>query len=250
VTLDDAKKRIAASHHVLGFTGAGISTESSIPDFRSPGGVWSKYRTVQFQEFVENREDRIEYWRQKVEGWPAIRDAQPNRGHRAFVELDRRGQLLAVVTQNIDGLHQKAGLPREKVVELHGNTTESACLDCGGRIPTDEAVARVKQGDLCPECARCGGLLKPATVSFGQSMPETDMLRAERLCHECDVFLAVGSSLVVQPAATFPVVAKRNGSVLIVVNRTETPLDPIADLVIRDEIGEVLPDLVGVSGSL
>lgn len=249
MTLSEVQERIANTDKVLGFTGAGISTESDIPDFRSPGGVWSKYRTVYFQEFVANRDDRIEYWRQKVEGWPPMRDAKPNNGHKAFVDLHEQGKLLGVITQNIDGLHQKAGLPDDKLIELHGTTTMASCLTCGDRITMDEAVERVEAGDPCPECDACGGLLKPATVSFGQSMPEDAMERAGALCLECDVFITVGSSLVVQPAATFPVVAKQSGGVLVIINRTETPLDALADLVIHDEIGRSLPQLAG-SGSV
>ena len=245
MTFDDVKQKISESNKVLGFTGAGISTESEIPDFRSPGGVWSKYRTVFFQEFVANHEDRVEYWRQKVEGWPPIRDAVPNKGHKAFVDLHNKNKLLAVITQNIDGLHQKAGLPGDKVIELHGTTTEVTCLSCGDRIPMDEAVERVSNGEIAPECKECGGFLKPATVSFGQSLPENAMDLASRLCMECEVFIAVGSSLVVQPAASFPVLAKQSGSILVIINRTETPIDSIADLIINNEIGKVLPELVG-----
>ena len=248
MTFEEAKERIALSRKIVGFTGAGISTESKIPDFRGPGGVWSKYRTVYFQDFVRSRDERVEYWRQKAEGWPAIRDAQPNEGHRAFAGLDKQGRLLAVITQNIDGLHQKAGLPWEKLIELHGNTTVAACLACGARIPMDEAIGRVEHGDFSPECRQCGGLLKPATVSFGQPMPEAEMAHAGHVCRECEVFVAVGSSLVVQPAATFPVLAKREGGLLVIVNRTDTPLDSEADLVVRGEIGEVLPELLGSNG--
>src|SRR5260221_563967 len=165
MTLDEVRKKIAASRRITGFTGAGISTESGIPDFRSPNGVWAKYRTVYFDEFMASREGRVEYWRQKVENWPYIRDAQPNAGHRAFVDLDRAGKLRALVTQNIDGLHQKAGLSHDLVIELHGTTTEAACLSCGDRISSEEAVARIAAGDSAPEC-RCGGYFKPATISF------------------------------------------------------------------------------------
>ncbi len=244
MTLEEVRAKIAASRRVVGFTGAGISTESGIPDFRSPSGVWARYRTVYFDEFVSRREARVEYWRQKVENWPHIRDAQPNAGHAAFVTLHRAGKLRALITQNIDGLHQRAGLPRESVIELHGTTTEAVCLDCGDRITSDEAVARVLAGDLAPECRSCGGYLKPATISFGQAMPYEEMQRASSATLDCDVFLAVGSSLVVHPAAGFPALAKQHGATLVIVNRDPTPLDSIADLVIHGEIGTLLPALV------
>lgn len=235
---------IAENRSVAGFTGAGISTESGIPDFRSPNGVWARNRTVYFQEFLDNEADRIEYWRQKVESWPAMRDAAPNPGHLAFAELARQGKLLAMITQNIDGLHQRSGLDSELILELHGTTTEAACLGCGGRISMDEAVDRVVNGEPAPSCTHCGGLLKPATVSFGQSLPLEVLDRSRQAALSCDVFLAVGSSLVVEPAASLPLLAKQSGARLIILNRTETPLDGIADLVIRDEIGHALPRLV------
>ncbi len=232
---------------MVGFTGAGISTESGIPDFRSPNGVWANNRTVYFQEFVSNHDDRVEYWRQKAEMWPAMRDAAPNAGHRAFVHLARERKLRCLITQNIDGLHQRAGLDPELVVELHGTSVEASCLQCGHRIPMDEAVARVQAGELAPECAQCHGYLKPATISFGQAMPQEAMIRAAAAASDCDVFLSVGSSLVVHPAAGFPALAKQRGARLIIINRTPTPLDSVADLVLNQEIGEVLPELAGMS---
>lgn len=244
MTHSAVRARIAASNRVVGFTGAGISTESGIPDFRSPNGVWAKYRTVYFDEFVSSREARVEYWRQKVENWPHVRDAQPNAGHGFFVTLQQANKLRALITQNIDGLHQRAGLPRESVIELHGTTTEAACLSCGDRISSEEAVARVHAGELAPECRLCGGYLKPATVSFGQVMPETEMRRATAAALDCDVFIAVGSSLVVYPAAGFPSLAKEHGATLVIINRDPTPLDAVADLVIHGEIGSVLPSLL------
>ncbi|HKQ80496.1 MAG TPA: Sir2 family NAD-dependent protein deacetylase [Blastocatellia bacterium] len=245
MTFEEAAKLITASRRVVGFTGAGISTESGIPDFRSPNGVWATNRIIEYQEFVSSRPGRVEYWRQKVAMWPEMRDAQPNAGHLAFAELERRGQLRAMITQNIDGLHQRAGV--KDVIELHGTTVDAVCLTCGDRISMDEAVRRVEEGDSAPECDHCGGLLKPATVSFGQSMPEREMGLAVRACHDCDVFLAVGSSLVVYPAAALPELAKQNGATLVIVNRTPTPMDGIADLVINDEIGKTLPQLIGMT---
>jgi NAD-dependent deacetylase len=236
---------IAKSKRIVGFTGAGISTESGIPDFRSPNGVWANNRMIEYGEFINSRAGRIEYWRQKVSMWPEMRDAQPNAGHRAFLELERQGRLRAMITQNIDGLHQRAGNSPRLVIELHGTTAEAVCLTCGDRISMDEAVGRVAAGDLAPECDRCGGLLKPATISFGQAMPAREMQLASEAAKDCDLFLAVGSSLVVYPAASLPELAKRYGAALIIINRTPTPMDAIADLVINDEIGKTLQKLIG-----
>ncbi len=240
----DAIELIAKAKKIVGFTGAGISTESGIPDFRSPNGIWARNRMIEYSEFVSSREARIEYWRQKLESWPEMRNAQPNAGHQAFAELERQGRLRALITQNIDGLHQRAG--SRNVIELHGTTVEAACLNCQHRISMDEAVRRVLAGDPAPECELCGGLLKPATISFGQTMPAREMQLASEAAGDCDLFLAVGSSLVVYPAASLPETAKYQGSKLIIINRTATPLDGMADLVLRDEIGTILPRLVGL----
>ena len=249
MSVQAARQWITDAQHVVGFSGAGISTESGIPDFRSPNGVWARNRTVYFDEFLRNEEDRVEYWRQKVESWPDMRDAEPNAGHLAFVELARQGKLKALITQNIDRLHQRAGLRDEMVLELHGTTTEAVCLSCGGRVDMNEAVQRVLDGERAPQCRACRGYLKPATISFGQAMPEDVLAAAKRASESCDVFLAVGSSLVVQPAASLPLLAKHVGAKLIIINRTETPLDPMADLVLHDEIGKVLPAMVGLGVS-
>ena len=249
MSVEAARQWITEAKSVVGFSGAGISTESGIPDFRSPNGVWARNRTVYFDEFLRNEEDRVEYWRQKVESWPDMRDAEPNAGHLAFVELARQGKLKALITQNIDRLHQRAGLRDEMVLELHGTTTEAACLSCGVRVDMNEAVQRVLDGERAPQCRACRGYLKPATISFGQAMPEDVLAEAKRASESCDVFLAVGSSLVVQPAASLPLLAKHVGAKLIIINRTETPLDPMADLVVHDEIGKVLPAMVGLEVS-
>lgn len=241
--IERAREWIGAASRIVGFTGAGISTESGVSDFRGPNGVWARNRTIYFQEFISNEADRIEAWRQKVESWPEMRGAQPNAGHRTFVELYRRGQLAAMITQNIERLHQRSGLPGEMVLELHGTTTEAMCLTCGDRIDMNEAVARVESGEGAPKCRKCGGLLKPATISFGQTMPQQVLLAAYQAAESCDLFLAVGSSLVVHPAASLPLVAKRGGARLIIINRDETPLDAAADLVIHGEIGSILPAL-------
>ncbi|MDQ3010496.1 MAG: Sir2 family NAD-dependent protein deacetylase [Acidobacteriota bacterium] len=245
MNFEQATELIARSSRIVGFTGAGISTESGIPDFRSPNGIWANNRMIEYGEFISSRAGRVEYWRQKVAMWPEMRDAEPNAGHRSFAELERQGRLRAIITQNIEGLHQRAG--NTNVIELHGTTVECECLTCGARVSMDEAVARVKAGDVAPECDACGGLLKPATISFGQSMPAMAMKAAVEACQDCDVFLAVGSSLVVYPAASLPELAKQSGAVLIIINRTPTPFDEIADLVLNEEIGKALPKLIGLS---
>ncbi len=245
MNFSEAIKRIASSNRIVGFTGAGISTESGIPDFRSPNGVWANNRMIEYSEFISSRAGRIEAWRQKALSWPEMRNAKPNAGHHAFVELERQGRLLAMITQNIDGLHQRAGHQPENVIELHGTMVEAVCLKCGDRIPMDEALRRIEAGEPAPECLKCGGLLKPATISFGQAMPEREMQRAAQACYDCDVLIAVGSSLVVHPAAVLPALAKENGATLIIINRTPTPLDEIADLVVNEEIGKALPRLIG-----
>ena len=245
MTLKEARQIVKESRRIVGFTGAGISTESGIPDFRSPGGVWSSNRTIEYSEFVRHRESRIEYWRQKVAMWPQMRDAQPNPGHFAFAELERRGQLRALITQNIDGLHQKAGSTR--VLELHGTTTEVECLTCQARISMDEAVERIAAGEVAPECDHCGGDLKPATIMFGQAMPQITLQTAVTACQECDLLIAVGSSLVVYPAAALPEMAREAGAPLFIINRTPTPLDTMASLVLHEEIGQALPKLIGAA---
>ena len=243
-----ARELIAGASRIVGFTGAGISTESGVPDFRSPNGVWARNRIVDFQEFVSSEAGRVEYWRQKAAAWPAMRDARPNAGHHAFVELHRQGRLEALITQNIERLHQRSGLPADKVLELHGTTTEAVCLTCGDRIASDEACRRIAGGERAPRCRPCGGLLKPATVSFGQALPRDVLRRAQTAVETCDLLLAVGSSLVVEPAASLPRAAGRAGARLIIVNRDPTPLDGMADAVVRGEIGAVLPALVRRAG--
>ncbi len=239
-----ARELIAGASRIVGFTGAGISTESGVPDFRSPNGVWARNRMVDFQEFLSSEAGRIEYWRQKAAAWPAMRAATPNAGHHAFVELHDQGRLAALITQNIERLHQRSGLPADRVLELHGTTTEAVCLSCGARITSDEACRRVAAGERAPRCRDCGGLLKPATISFGQALPYDVMSRAQAAAEACDLLLAVGSSLVVEPAASIPRLARRAGASLIIVNRDPTPLDSLADVVVRGEIGAVLPALV------
>jgi len=227
---------------VLPFTGAGISTECGIPDFRSPGGLWTQNKPIPFDEFLASREMRIESWRRRFVMQDKFGQAAPGRGHRALASLYRGGKARAVVTQNIDNLHQASGIPPEDVVELHGNTTYALCLDCERRYEIDEMRARFEAWQSL-DCA-CGGFIKTATVSFGQAMPEEAMGRAEELTKRCDLFLAVGSSLVVWPAAGFPLMAKRNGAALVIVNREPTEFDEIADLTIRHDIGDVFAPFI------
>ncbi len=229
------------------FTGAGISTESGIPDFRSPGGIWSKFAPVYFQDFVASEEARREAWRRKMVVDRDMQEAKPNRGHRAVAELVRREKASCVITQNIDGLHQKSGIPEARIVELHGNSTYAACLDCGSRHELEPILEDFARDETLPVCGACGGIVKTATVSFGQAMPQAAMHRAEKETLECDLFLAIGSSLVVYPAAGFPVLAKRNGARLVIINREPTDLDGLADLVLNCEIGPTLGDALCVT---
>ncbi len=232
---------LAAARSAVVITGAGISTESGIPDFRSPGGVWSKYRTVYFDEFMRSAAARHEYWRQKCEAHREFASAEPNVGHRVLAKWERAGRLRGVVTQNIDGLHQIAGSRR--VLELHGTAREALCLDCGVRLPIDPLVDQFLAESRVPECPECGGRLKHATISFGQALPADVLEEAARWCEEADLMLAVGSSLVVTPAAGLPRLAKETGARLVIVNRDPTPLDRAADAVLRDSIGTVLGDI-------
>ncbi len=226
------------------FTGAGISTESGIPDFRSPTGIWSKMTPVYFDEFLASEEARRESWRRKLVVDEDMTNAQPNQGHEAVSELVRRGTVSAVITQNIDGLHQRSGIPHEHVVELHGNSTYAACLTCATRYELPPILEAFKKDETLPVCESCGGMVKTATISFGQPMPDAAMQRAEAETLACDLFLAIGSSLVVYPAAAFPAMAKQNGARLVIVNREATGLDPMADLVLNTEIGPTLADAV------
>jgi NAD-dependent protein deacetylase/lipoamidase len=228
------------AHTILPFTGAGISTECGIPDFRSPGGLWTKNQPIAFDDFIASQEMRDEAWRRRFAMEENFAKAEPGRGHRALASLYRVGKAPALVTQNIDNLHQKSGIAPQHVVELHGNTTYALCLDCGERYELAWVSERFESnGRHAPDCG-CGGFIKTATVSFGQSMPEQAMRRAEQLTRDCDLFLAIGSSLVVWPAAGFPLMAKRNGAALVIINREPTEFDEIADLVVRNDIGDVL----------
>jgi len=239
-TRADLARLIADARRMVVFTGAGISTESGIPDFRSPGGVWSKMKPIYFQDFVSDPAKRREAWERAFSGRAGWVGRAPNAGHFAVARLVERGTATAVITQNVDNLHQDSGVPADKVIELHGNASYAKCLDCGERHELEALKDSFLKAGEIPYCRRCGGLVKTATISFGQAMPAEPMARAEAASLECDVFLVLGSSLVVHPAAGFPVLAKRNGARLAIVNREPTDLDGFADLVLHDEIGAAL----------
>ena len=226
------------------FTGAGISTECGIPDFRSPGGLWSKTQPIPFDQFLASADMRDEAWRRRFAMDTHFASAKPGRGHLALASLYRSGKVPAVITQNIDNLHQASGFSAGDVVELHGNTTFATCLACGKRYELPWVRERFEEaGSSAPDC-ECGGHIKTATVSFGQSMPDDAMQRAQEFTQSCDLFLAIGSSLVVWPAAGFPMMAKRSGARLAIINRERTEFDDIADLVIRHDIGDVFEPFI------
>lgn len=237
-------EKIAEGGKNIVFTGAGISTESGIPDYRSKGGLWDKFRPVYFDEFMSSKEARIEYWRRKSELYEDLVNAQPNSAHRSVAEMYTMGLLEAVITQNIDGLHQVSGLSEDTVVELHGNTLRVRCMSCNKTGPVHDVQKRIDAGDPAPEC-ECGGYLKPDTISFGQSMPQKEVLKAQELSESCDFFMVIGSTLLVQPASLMPGYAKQNNAFLAIVNLSETPYDDMCDVLIREKAGNVLQSIVG-----
>ena len=234
------------ARQVVVLTGAGISTESGIPDFRGPQGVWTKdpaaERRADIRYYVAEPELRKQAWRDRVER--PMWDAEPNAGHRALAELESHAALHTVVTQNVDGLHQRAGSSPEIVIEIHGTTHEAKCLDCGWRGPMHETLDRVRAGEDDPPCLVCGGMLKSGTISFGESLVEADLVRAQHAAGGADVFLAVGTSLGVYPAAGLPEIARSNGARLVILNAESTPFDDVADAVVREQLGVALPAIV------
>jgi NAD-dependent protein deacetylase/lipoamidase len=238
MTVQELAAKIRASSEIVVFTGAGISTESGIPDFRSPGGLWSRYRPVTFQEYLSSEVARVEAWQRRLENYEAYKNAKPNIGHYFIQSLDQKGKLIGLITQNVDGLHSEAGLPEKKIVELHGTNRKVVCLKCDKSFDPDEIIKRLVGDFSSPKCDACGGILKAATISFGQAMPEIAMRQAQEWTERAAVFMVMGSSLQVQPAASFPVLAKRNGALLVIINREPTPLDEYADFVHHDAIGE------------
>ncbi|QCI68860.1 SIR2 family NAD-dependent protein deacylase [Phreatobacter stygius] len=241
----DLASLVRQSSRALAFTGAGLSTECGIPDFRSPGGLWTKNKPIPFEAFVSSRAARTEAWRRKFVMDESFKAAVPGRGHRALAAMVRAGRLAGIVTQNIDNLHQVSGVPDDRLVELHGNGTYATCLDCARRYELTWVKAAFDAGGgAAPDCTACGGPVKAATISFGQAMPEDKMRLALDWSVEADLFIAIGTSLVVHPAAGLPVAAKRSGARLVIINREATPLDEIADLVISADIGTLLDQLM------
>ena len=237
---------IVRSRRIVVFVGAGLSTESGIPDFRSPGGVWDKYdpQDFYFQRFVASETSREKYWQMATEMYESMKDAKPNQAHLAIAELERLGKLDCLITQNIDGLHFKAGNSPDKVLELHGTAMHVNCLNCKKRYERDAIQKRVAGGDKAPRCDSCKGPLKPATISFGQSMPERETQAAYEHSASCDLFIVIGSSLVVHPAAQMPVVAKQNGAKLVIINRDETGCDSLADHIVHAQAGPTMAAVI------
>jgi NAD-dependent deacetylase len=234
---------LANAGRVVTFTGAGISTESGIPDFRSPGGVWSRMKPIYFDEFVTSEAKRREAWARTFSGVAGWTGAKPNAGHYAVARLVALGKIGTVITQNVDNLHQESGVPTDRVIELHGNASYAVCLDCGLRHELETLKQSFLGRDEIPACRACNGMVKTATISFGQPMPRDAMARAETATLACDLFLVLGSSLVVYPAAGFPLLAQEHGARLAIVNREPTPQDGMADLVLHDEIGPALTEV-------
>jgi len=241
-----AQALIAAARRVVVLTGAGISTDSGIPDFRGPQGVWTRNpeaeKMATLQHYMTDPEIRRRSWQVKLEGSRQRRE--PNAGHRALVELEKRGKLDTLITQNVDGLHQDAGTDPARVIEIHGTLREAVCMACGERTPMDQALVRVAAGEEDPECRRCGGILKSATISFGQGLVAEDLARAERAARECDLLLAIGTTLTVYPIAAVVPVAHEAGARILILNAEPTAMDGLADVVLRGGIGEILPRLL------
>ena len=238
---------IDASSSMVAFTGAGISTESGIPDFRGPQGVWKTQTPIDFNDFVSSESWRRKAWERKFSGEDKMTKATPNSGHYALERWISEGKMTHIITQNVDGLHQASGVADSHVIELHGNAQYAKCLACDKRFELEPLKTAFLEQDTIPFCDQCGGIVKTATISFGQSMPESEMGRAHAASIDCDLFLAIGSSLTVYPAAGFPVLAKKNGAKLVIINHQDTDLDPIADLVIQEGIGEVLSIAAGLN---
>lgn len=244
--IEATSELILQSRKIAVFTGAGISTESGISDFRSPGGIWDRFDPDEFtyQKFLSSEISREKYWEFHKLLFPEMIKAKPNPGHLAIAELYQMGKLDCVITQNVDGLHQKSGIPEERVIELHGTIKWVFCLECGKRYPREQIQSRLESGEKMPRCDACAGIIKPATVAFGQPMPERETREAERRAANCDLFIVAGSSLVVYPAAQMPLIAKDNGAKLVIINLMPTPHDRYADIVIYEKTGQALPQIV------
>ena len=245
---DLLKKLISESKNIVFFTGAGISTESGIPDFRSPGGLWTRMKPILFQDFISSEKIRIESWNRKFDVKNDISFAKPNTGHKVIAKLIKNGKASYVITQNIDNLHQSSGIPENKIIELHGNSSYAKCLECKSKYELqtvkEEFQSQPVESRKSPCCKKCGGIIKTATISFGQPMPAKEMKAAESATLASDLFIAIGSSLQVYPAASFPILASNNGAKLVIINRETTGLDKIANLVINEEIGITLQSAV------
>ncbi len=239
---------IGSARKILVFTGAGLSTESGIPDFRSPGGIWEKYDPSDFyyQKLISDETAREKYWQMSTEFYDTIRNALPNKAHLAIKTLEDQGKLLAVVTQNIDNLHHKAGNSPDRIIELHGTVISVSCLSCKKKYERDDIEVRLKSGVRVPYCDDCGGILKPDTISFGQAMPQEEMERSMRYAGQCDLCIVLGSSLAVYPAASVPIHAFRSGAQLIIINRDPTPQDGNAELVIHMSVSDALEQMLGI----
>lgn len=231
---------IASARRIVAFTGAGISTESGISDYRSKGGLWERYQPVTIQDYLGWDEKRIQFWAYKSEFMEQVLKAEPNGAHRALVELEHRGQLLGVVTQNIDGLHQRAGTSRDKIVEIHGSNMETVCLKCGDFKPWEKVRSELRSGVKIPHCSVCGGLIKPNIVMFGEELVPEVLDQASDWIQNCDLLLVIGSTLLVQPAASLPWLAKEAGAKVVILNMSDTPMDGAADLKIFGKAGEIL----------
>lgn len=245
-----AGELLAAAERVVVLTGAGISTESGIPDFRSPGGLWDRFdpKELTFDKFLANASTRKAYWEIARESYPIMRDAEPNAAHDAVVAIERAGKLLRLVTQNVDGLHLRAGSDPERTIEIHGSAMRVVCIDCEAEHDREAIHARVLDGDEAPACDVCGGRLKPATVSFGQAMPQAETIDAFSSAVGCDLLIVIGSSLVVYPVAALPQEAVKAGAKLVIVNREPTPMDPLADVLVHGAAGESMSRLVASAG--
>lgn len=238
--LESLAGHLRAARRIVVFTGAGISTESGIADFRSPGGIWSKITPIQFGDFLADEETRLEDWRRRFHFQPQFDSAPLNDGHRAVADIINSAAGIGLITQNIDGLHQRSGIADQDIIEIHGNGTRATCLDCHSPMTLKDARQHIENTGQAPRCRRCGGLVKSAVISFGQPMPQAKMVEAETMALNCDLFLVLGSSLVVQPAASLPLIARNNGAELVIINQQSTPLDAIGSLVVRAPLGVTL----------
>lgn len=238
-----ALSAMRSAQRMVFFTGAGISTESGLPDYRGPDGVWTTGKIPSIGEIPKSEEARLEFWQQRREMYPFMQSREPNAGHKAISQLMSHGRALAVITQNIDGLHQKSGVPEDRVIELHGSTRKLRCIPNGHIVDGDDVQTQLEEGEVDPRCPECGGILRSDTVLFGESLPKEALEIAARVSAAADVMVVVGSSLVVYPAAQLPQIAQQRGASLIIIDRAETALDDLADIVIRGEAGTVLADL-------